>query len=211
MKKCSVSGPGLRVKIKQVLFVTALSLSAALYSCEGPEGQIGPQGPTGQSGAQGQQGPKGDKGDAGEKGEAGDKGEAGNPAGAIQFSMGASISNESGSFVDTTVITYKNLSAVEKGLVQGYVKSRNTWFPIPNKIRLASENDNLGVIKDVLFAYRLDNSTMITTVHVWEGGGLKYQVQDIRVVIVPAQNARLNAEVDFSNYEEVRKAYNLPE
>ncbi|WP_247235310.1 hypothetical protein [Telluribacter sp. SYSU D00476] len=205
MKKSNVTGPGLTRTISRLLFVAALSLSATLYSCEGPQGEIGPQGPTGQSGAQGQQGPKGDKGDKGDKGEAGESG------GALQFSMGPSSSTDNGSFIDTTVITYKNLAAVEKGLVQGYVKLRNVWFPIPNKLRVPTEKDANGLIKDVLFAYRIQDGRMISTVHVFEGGGEKYLLQDIRVVIVPAQNARLHAGLDLSNYEEVRKAYNLPE
>ncbi|GAB3166627.1 hypothetical protein [Telluribacter humicola] len=202
MKKSNVTGPGLLRTFSRFLFVATLSLSATLYSCEGPQGEIGPQGPTGQSGTQG---PKGDKGDKG------DKGEAGESAGAIQFSMGPSTSTEWGSFIDTTAITYKNLAAVEKGLVQAYVKTRNVWFPIPSKIRIPTERDGNGVIRDVLFAYRIQDGRMISTVHVFEGGGEKYLLQDIRVVIVPAQNARLHADLDLSNYEEVRKAYNLPE
>jgi hypothetical protein len=188
--------------LKRVLLIAALAIPTLFFSCEGPEGAIGPKGDAGQVG---QQGPKGDKGDKG------DKGEAGESAGAFQITLGASTCNEYGSVWDTTALTGKNLLAVEKGLVQAYVKSSGSWFPIPNKIRLISEESNLGDIKEVLFAYRVVEGSLATTVHVFEANEKRYKFQDVRVVIVPASNARLNAELDWTSYEEVRKAFNLAE
>ena len=65
-------------------------------------------------------------------------------------------------------------------------------------------------MSDLLFAYRVQNQHVISIVHVWEGLGKRYRLQDIRLVFVPAQAARLNAELDWNNYEEVRRAFNLP-
>ena len=61
----------------------------------------------------------------------------------------------------------------------------------------------------MLFIYKVESNKItirLSTVRVFK----RISFEDIRFVFVPAQNARLSAEVDFSNYEKVRKAYNLP-
>lgn len=186
-------------------------------SCKGKEGEVGPQGVAGVAGPAGPAGAKGDKGDkgdtgatgatgaTGEKGEKGDKGDKGDSAGALQFSVGQVESDGDLRFnLSFDLSSVPNRAALEKGMVLCYYKSADFWFPVPGVVPL-----NNGRLGTMLFAYRLEDTQMKVVVYSLDMRG-KETATDIRVVLVPAQNARLHAGIDYKNYLEVAKAFNLP-
>jgi hypothetical protein len=110
------------------ILIFSIFVSFFLYSCEGPEGPQGEQGPQGQ---QGQQGPQGQQGAIGPQG----------PAGSfaiINFQTTVNGWEESGTagmdgynwFFPKTFPEI-NTQVESSGFVLGFIKSGNTWFPIP--------------------------------------------------------------------------------
>ncbi|HEV7347153.1 hypothetical protein [Telluribacter sp.] len=190
-------------------------------SCKGEQGDVGPQGAAGvagPTGAVGATGPKGDKGDTGATGAAGTpgatgttgatgaKGNPGDPAGALQFSMGQMVSDDNLRFnLSLDLSTAKSsMAAIEKGMILCYYNSGGYWFPVPGVVTLNSSR-----ISSLAFAYRMVGNKMEVVVYSVDLKG-KETATDIRVVLVPAQNARINADINFKNYSEVAKAFNLP-
>lgn len=155
-------------------------------ACEGPQGEVGPEGPQGPQGVQGEQGEPG-------------------TAGAFQFSTGAAQTDESGDvFFALEDLPADAIASVEKGVILVYAKSQNLWFPLPG-IVLFGQNQ----VSNYSFFYGIEGSDMnVYLLQTSETAQRSFQ--DIRVVVVPALNARLSAEVDLKNYEAVRKAFNLP-
>ncbi len=188
--------------IRQLLSICFIGCTFFLLCCKGPGG---PTGPKGEQGAAGAIGPAGAAGTQGPVGPAGPKGDQGNPAGAIQISFGLSFSSSQGLFEFTPAVPANHTAnEIEKGIVNCYVKGNSFWYQVPGKVLLSTAE-----VDDMLFIYKVESNKItirLSTVRVFK----RISFEDIRFVFVPAQNARLSAEVDFSNYEEVRKAYNLP-
>lgn len=195
--------------IRQFLFFGLLSCTVLFFSCEGPPGPTGPQGTqgaTGPQGAQGVAGPTGAQGPAGPQGAPGPKGDPGNPAGAIQISFGPSTSDTRGLFeLNPAIPANQTASAIEKGIVNCYVKGSGFWYQVPGKVLLSSAE-----VDDMLFVYRVENNQItirLSTVRVFK----RVSFEDIRFVFVPAQNARLSADLDWSDYRQVQEMFHLPE
>jgi hypothetical protein len=197
--------------LKSLLYSIVFSLAIVFVSCKGKDGSIGPAGPagvagpTGSSGVAGPAGPAGSVGPAGPAGPAGAVGAKGDPAGALQFSMGKSVSDDSLRFYMLVDLSKQTLpmTSIEKGVVHCYYNSGGYWFPVPGVVKL-----NSGLTTSLAFAYRMADKSMQVVIY----SPSLYKVEtatDIRVVIVPAQNARLNANIDFKNYLEVARAFNL--
>lgn len=177
-------------QMKRLLFMLALALCSAFISgCEGPQGEIGPQG---------EQGPKGDKGDKGDPGQPG-------TASAIQLSSGPIKTDEEGFFALSLPLNAQSIALVEKGVVLLYAKNSNLWFPLPGIVLFGEE------ITNFTFFYGVENTSLVLFLQELSEAPKVRDFQDLRLVLIPAQSGRLNAEIDLSNYEEVRKAYNLPE
>jgi hypothetical protein len=66
-------------------------------------------------------------------------------------------------------------------------------------------------ISNFTFAYGIESLKLNMFLFQTDQTAKKRKFQKIRVVIVPAQNGRLNAEFDWKDYEAVRKEFNLPE
>lgn len=182
--------------MKKTLLITALSLTTLFYSCEGP---VGPAGPAGLQGPAGTNGAKGDKGDPG------------NPAGAIQLSTGGITSNENGAFALSWSLGNNNPKVIEKGVVNTYIKSQGAWFQVPGMVLLTQ-----NALAQYFYGYEVDATKIYVNFFqmadpIYNTTLKKVTFEDIRVVIVPAMNTRLNGEINWSSYEEVRKTFNLPE
>ncbi|GAB3181918.1 hypothetical protein GCM10027291_52100 [Telluribacter humicola] len=156
-------------------------------ACEGPQGEIGPEGPQGPQGVQG------------EPGEAG-------TAGAFQFSTDTISTDESGDLAFALEdLPADAVASVEKGVILVYAKSQNLWFPLPGIVLFGNNQ-----VSSYSFFYGIEGQNMNVFL-LQNSEAAKRSFQDLRVVIVPALNARLSAEVNLKNYEDVRKAFNLPE
>jgi hypothetical protein len=191
---------------KPILLLVILGiLGGFATSCKGPQGAEGAMGPQGAQGAPGTPGEKGDKGD---------KGETGN-INVIQVTyneLRAELPNDLALTLPATITT----DIIEKSLFYVYVKqtikvsetvSNSYWLPIPGEILNGNRynfyiHPGNGQTRPGLFLRRIVN---------FQPGGDFFEV--IRVLVVPSAN-QVNgrrAAVDYSNYEEVRKTYNLPE
>ena len=171
--------------IRKLLFLFLVGTIPFLTSCDklkGDDGAIGP---------------------AGEIGPKGDPGEAGDPAGAFQFSTDTLSTEADGSTGFGLTLTKDIASSIEKGVVLVYAKSGNFWFPLPGIVPFGNE------ISNYTFAYGVDKLDLNFLLIQRDAAPKKRFFTNLRIVIVPAVNARLNAQVDYKNYEEVRKAFNL--
>lgn len=176
--------------MKKTFQVLALAAATLLFSCEGKQGEIGPAGP---------------QGTAGVAGVAGAKGEEGDPAGAVQVTFGPVVTDANGDYAFSSEFpTNTPVSQLEKGIVNCYVKNNSFWFPVPGKVPFPEAND----LVDIVFGYKfVGNKFTIGLSPASLSKKLSYQ--DVRIVFVPAVNARLNANLDWSNYNAVKEALNL--
>ncbi|GAB2773047.1 hypothetical protein GCM10027275_15010 [Rhabdobacter roseus] len=175
--------------LRRLLTVALVAAMPLMYGCEGPQGEVGPEGP---QGPQGTQGPEGEEG----------------VAGAIQFTTGARQTDEDGDLGFSLDIPAEAASFVEKGVVLVYAKTQGFWFQVPGEIFFAN-----GGFGRYTFAYRVSGGKfdvqLIQTATA--DTNPQRQFEDVRVVLVLALNSRLSADVDFKDYKQVQKAFNLPE
>jgi hypothetical protein len=171
--------------IRKLLYLFLIGTIPFLTSCDKLKGDIGPAGP------QGETGPKGDPG------------EVGDPAGAFQFSTDTLSTQADGSTGFGLTLTQDIASSIEKGVVLVYAKSGNFWFPLPGIVPFGNE------ISNYTFAYGVENLELNFLLFQMDATPKKRFFTNLRIVVVPAANARLNATIDYKNYEEVRKAFNL--
>lgn len=171
--------------IRKLLFLFLVGTIPFLTSCDklkGDDGAIGP---------------------AGEKGAKGDPGELGDPAGAIQFTLDTASTDAKGDLVRGFEVGKENVASIEKGVILVYAKSSNAWFAMPGPVFFADGASNYT------YAYAIQGINLVIQLFQLDEKPIKRKFQAVRVVFVPAMNARLNAQVDYKNYEEVRKAFNL--
>ncbi len=171
--------------IRKLLFLCLVGILPLLSSCDKLKGDIGPEGP------QGAAGPKGDPG------------KAGDAAGAFQFSTDTLSTRADGSTAFGLTLTQDIASSIEKGVVLVYAKSGNFWFPLPGIVPFGTE------VSNYTFAYGVEKLELTFLLFQRDATPKKRFFTNLRIVVVPAVNARLNADVDYKNYEAVRKAYNL--
>ncbi|HEV7347302.1 hypothetical protein [Telluribacter sp.] len=161
-------------------------MGIGITACKGPQGEIGPEGP---------QGPQGEQGIQGEEG----------TAGAYQFSTGAAETDGEGFLGFTLELTQETLPSIEKGVILVYAKSQNFWFPLPGIVIFANNQ-----VSDYSFFYGIENLDLSVILLQNSSTAVKRNFQDIRIVVVPAINARMSEKLDLKSYEEVQKAFNLP-
>lgn len=187
--------------VANVLVAGCVAISAC-QSMEGPEGPQGPAGPAGATGA------KGDKGDTGAKG-------ADGTANVQQINY-TGRSHEGQADLLLPLPQAINRDVVEKSAFYVYVKQSvpkgngeedSYWFAIPGE-----------TLKGNAYVHFISPGNNQTLAGVFLRRTVTFQAgneyfEAIRVVVVTA-NAVSNgrrAAIDYSNYEEVRKAYGLPE
>ena len=167
-------------------------------ACKGPQGDPGPKGDTGVAGAQGAAGPAGAAGATGPAGPAGQNGNAN----VIQISYGA---KSWANIVDTSVellMTGVNADFVSKSAYFTYVSTGTLWYSIPGEIGTYGE-----------FRTYISPTANSTLVIKRASTGIVLNATAVRVVLIPANDLRngRKAAVDYANYEEVKKFYNLPD
>ncbi len=179
--------------MRKLLFVFLMGSLPFLYSCDKLKGDVGPAGPQGEQGVAGLKG---------EKGEPGAPGTGGGSA-ALQFTRDTASTDADGTLGFGFTLTQENAKAIEKGVILVYAKSGGFWFPLPGIVFFGEE------VTNYTFLYQVDKLTLsVVVLEAVEKTKIR-KFQSIRVVIVPASNGRLNAEVDYENYGAVREAFGL--
>lgn len=181
-----------------------LVLIAALFvtACEGPEGPAGPSGSAG-AGTTGAVGPAGATGPVGATGPAGPVGATGS-ANVVQVSFATDFVPSAGGRV-LNLPAAVTTDMINKSVVLVYLKvSPNAsplWYQIPGLI--FSSDD---------FRYYVNADTRALTIIRVTGTGVT-NVTDTRVLIIPAATLLTGraASIDWSNYELVKKTFNLPD
>lgn len=165
-----------------LLTISLLFLSIA---CTPSSGEVGPQGP---AGPQGVAGPVGPQGPAGQNGN----------ANVIQITFGSRT--HTGSDISYS-LTNINASIINNAAYFTYVNPNGNWYSLP------------GTTDSGLREYRTYISPgSNSTLYVKRVAGTGSETfTSTRVVIIPASELRngRKAAIDYSNYEEVKKAYNL--
>lgn len=179
--------------LKKLISFAFLCLSVAFVSCDGDQGDVGPAGPAGPAGPGGPAGAQGPKGDSGVNGQDG--------IGARMFSTGAQKSYMGGFVTGKSNLTAEDSIFIAKSVIFVYVKSQNRWWSMPG---IARWDDNKSTSFGVYTRYA--NSRLYVTLQAlsWSEDqpmAPDRDFQDIRVVIVPADEFRMNAELQTSDYE----------
>lgn len=177
---------------RKLLFFVLIGSLPFLYSCDKLKGDVGPAGPSGETGVAG---PKGEKGEPG----------SGGGSVALQFSRDTASTDADGSLGFGFTLTQENAKAIEKGVILVYAKSGGFWFPLPGIVFFGEE------VTNYTFLYQVDKLTLnLVVLETVEKPKIR-KFQSVRVVVIPASNGRLSAEVDYKDYEAVRKAFDLLE
>lgn len=185
--------------MKKLRFLSLALMSASmvflLTSCPGP------MGPEGEKGNPGIQGPQGVAGQTGAQGPAG-------TANVIYSSwitatsiVSGSYFSRAGSYFDLTVPKLTQ-EILDKGMVLTYWKpagNNQAIIPLP-----ASTGDVTG--SELYPEYK------VSRIRIWLfNTGTFSTSNQFRYVIIPGSVNARKANIDYSNYEEVKKAYNLPD
>lgn len=207
------------MKLKFILPLTALlTASMILFSCEGDTGPEGPQGPKGDTGEQGPPGPTGatgSQGPAGATGATGPQGPAGTanviysawtafPAAASQLTTSAFSVNYRYFSVSSSRFSQ---AVLDNGLVLVYIKFAGTTGIATLLPYYSPSGENQ--YEPILSAGKLDirwyKPNSMSTAPATLPTSNQY-----RYIIIPGGTAvRRNAAVDYSDYEAVKKYYNL--
>ncbi|RCR66310.1 collagen-like triple helix repeat-containing protein [Larkinella punicea] len=173
-----------------IVALTILSLFSACKSGEaGPKGDTGATGPAGPAGATGVAGPAGATGNAN----------------VIQISYGPRTTTASGfSNFSLNPLTTDQISNSVFFTYVSFPAEPFSWSFLPGSFRLMDNTYTyavrIGARERQLYLDRNSGS-----------GALTFNA--IRIIAIPANDLRngRKAAVDFSNYEEVKKFYNLPD
>lgn len=190
----------------QLVRTLVVALTAIFFFAACKSGDPGPKGDTGATGATG---PAGPAGPTGATGPAGPTGATGN-ANVRQITFGSRTISVGNSTISLT-LTGVDRALLEQSAVLVYVRfgslsSSTLWYQIPGYVGGFS-----GMRLNVRF---YGNSPM--TLEIFPDnfqGTTPLTLDAIRVVIIPS-NSQTNgrkAALDYTNYEEVKKAYNLPD
>ena len=175
-----------------VLVVLLVGSPVIFQSCSPEKGEVGVQEPQGPAGAQGVPGPAGATGPTGAAGQNGN-------ANVIQIKYGSRVHMGTEINYDLPGVTAAVLS---NAAYFAYVAEGNFWYALPG----ATEGGN--------HSYRAYISTSAIKLYIacTAGTGSDTFTQT-RIVLIPASDLRngRQAAVDFSDYQAVKKAYNLPD
>jgi hypothetical protein len=191
-------------KLLPFLMFLGLFLSQA---CEGPEGPAGPPGPAGTAGAAGATGPAGPAGTS-------------TTASVFQFSATFTAANEytyAIGFAQNN-ITVGEFDGVFVYTYYGTYQNFPLWAPLPNTNYVGGK----PLIYNFVYSHLLVAILVEAEASVLTAAGDPYlKDQAFRVVIVPGKKLRTDGTrikfnpkdypVDFNNYEEVVKYFNIPE
>jgi hypothetical protein len=185
------------MKTLHFLFAALLSVSLMILSnaCTPTSGEVGPKGDKGDPGAQGVAGPAGPQGAAGPQGPAGQNGNAN----VIQVTYGSRT--HTGSQMTFSLPSSITSAMLNSSVFFTYVKQVD-WYALPGETQFGTRG------------YRVYASNTRADILINRTTGTGNDVFDsIRFLIIPATNLinGRKAAIDYSNYEEVKKYYNLPD
>ncbi len=182
-----------------LLSTAILAVFMILQSCTKPaNGEVGPQGPAGSAGPQGAAGPAGPAGQNGATGPAGQNGNAN----VIQVTFGSRT--HTGSELSYTLPSSISSATLNNSLFYTYVLSAGSWYALPG-------SSYLGEKEYRVFAYSTNARIYISRV---TGTGSEV-FSSTRFIIIPSStqiNGRVGLpDIDFSDYNAVKRYYNLPD
>lgn len=178
--------------MKKLRFLSLALISASmvflLTACPGSQGEPGPAGPQGPKGDTGAQGPVGQNGNAN----------------VIQFTYGSRVFNPVANIEVTYTLTGITADMIGKSVLLLYLQNAlGYWYPIPGVFDGSYEYRTIirPSANSVVAIRRTDNTTVSQTFNA------------TRIIIIPASDLRngRKAAIDYSNYEEVKAYYNLPD
>jgi len=187
--------------LRKLLLFAWIGLAVVLVNCKGDDGAVGPAGPAGPTGAAGPAGPAGPAGEDGTSG-----------GGAFILSTGADTTDATGGFITGfTGLDAEGLATLDSSAVLVYLKTGGVYWPLPGVVSFGS-----GKISQFTFVHGIDDDTFFVQVIPTDWSDTTANapvriVQDFRVVIIPGTSLRLNAGVNFKNYEETIAALGLTE
>jgi hypothetical protein len=213
------------------IFIAALSLSMIAVSCKkgdtgptGPQGPVGPAGPTGSQGPAGPAGPTGSQGATGPTGATGATGAQGNAnvAAYLWNTPPAPSGGADGFGFYTTNFTLAQLDAtvLSQGAYIAYMettKNSNTWFPLPASVLSITRNINFKVGGFTIFSNSpggtdVSGSRIRLVIIGGSGSGVVNvnRMSTSRKNMTQLEKAKtLYPNVDFSDFNAVKKAFNL--
>lgn len=196
--------------MKKRLLLSGLPLLAAgimFLSCKGEDGAVGPAGAKGDTGAQGVAGPKGDKGDDGTAN--------------VIYSEWTAIP------VTTTFKTARKkeygisvpkitADVFNKGIVYAYARSGGSASAFQLPYFISSEDGSSAYdcsvrITQGWFYYGETWAGTGAVNSTWINTEKTSYFSHIRYVIIPGGASARVASLDYSDYEAVKKHYNLPD
>ena len=172
-----------------------LALIVISVSCDGPKGDVGPVGP---------QGPKGDSGVAGQNGTDG--------IGAREIITGPVKSTNGGYTLGKANLSTEDSVMISKSVVVVFIKSQGLWWSQPGIVQFG--NDRSTTFNFVTLQRNRLFYVDIRPVSWSEADKSKAperEFESIRAVIIPTETFRMNAEVDWTDYEEVVSTLGLKE
>ncbi len=181
-----------------------VAVSMMFIACEGEVGPQGPKGDTGTVGTAGAPGAKGDKGDPGDRGEPGV-----NSGNVIVKELGGGEigSGTNGAGYSWFWGTDLPADVVEASAVYLYLQMPSgTWFVLPGAVRSEVNNTwQTFALRVTIEENRTRSRFRITRT---EGeGALTFKAGSL--ILVPKTAAARQAAVDYTDYEAVKKYYNL--
>jgi len=181
-------------------FIMLFFAIALVQACKGPEGDPGPQGEQGEQGVPGATGAQGPAGASGE---------------AAVYEFGDWNFTAENEYADGLAFADNDMEVTEGSVILAYrlanvVQDKAVWSPMPQTIMFPE-----GLLKydfvhtDEILQFYLDAQFDLSLLGTgWTTG------QAFRIVIVPGtiRNGRVaRPDIDYKNYDEVAKYYNITE
>ena len=194
--------------MKTITRILGVALTVAMFifldACKGEKGDVGPAGTAGPTGVAGPTGTNGAVGATGANGANGAKGETGN-ANVILLNYGLVTHTGAELFYNLTGMTDAQMETPAYFI---YVLATNgNWYDLPG-------STNGGVLVYRTLYSPKANNTVIPRIYIYRTAGTGSEVfSKAKVVIIGANDIRngRKAAVDYTDYEAVKKYYNLPD
>ncbi|WAC12113.1 hypothetical protein [Dyadobacter pollutisoli] len=184
---------------RRLLLFACVALMIALVSCEGKQGEVGPKGDTGTAGPAGPAGP------------AGADGEDGAGSSALIISSGKDTTDADGTYITgISDLTAEEDSLLSASAVLVYIKSGGVYWALPGIVSFGT-----GKLSSYTFVHGVQESTffvqLLPTNWSEDQDDAPVRIfEDVRIVIIPGTIVgRMNAQVDFKNYEKTIAALGL--
>lgn len=192
--------------MKQLRLIFALFIAGSVfYGCKGPEGPAGPQGAKGETGAVG---PTGAQGATGATGTAN-----------VIYSPWKDLRGAekwSGFGQQTLWVSFTapeiTDAMLDKGLVYVYLKYTTSSSPIVISVPYAPEGFIFHLYKGGLRLGRIwPNALSSTAPKTYSDATVLGGFTELRYVVVPGEKSARESGPDYTDYESVKKYYNLPD